>query len=115
MFTFQVEKRSKPSTLAKQGSHVHNEYLIERDFEFVDLEASNEPSNMKHIIKEKDSQIKEIIGDGADEMIIEKKEVTLKAEVFSNPELKQKFVKMVGMEFPEFFVLKRGEGKRLIK
>jgi len=47
--------------------------------------------------------IKDIIGEKADDLIIEHKEVKLKAEVFSNDELKKKFVEMVGRDFPEFF------------
>ena len=48
-------------------------------------------------------QIKEIIGENANDMIIKNTEVRLKPNVFSDPELKQRFVQMVGMEFPEFF------------
>jgi len=55
VFTSQVEKMAKPSTSTKQGSHIQDEDLIEHEFELVDLEIENEPSNMQHIIKEKDS------------------------------------------------------------
>ena len=61
MLTSQVEKRAKPSTLAKQGSHVQDEDLIEHEFELVDLEAAYEPSNLQQVIKEKDSQIRELM------------------------------------------------------
>jgi len=39
----------------------------------------------------------------ANELIIKNTEVKLKADVFKNDDLKKKFVKMVGKEFPEFF------------
>ena len=48
-------------------------------------------------------EITDILGENADEMIIEQREVKLKDEVFSDPELREKFVKMVGDQFPEFF------------
>lgn len=43
VFTSQVDKRAKPSTLTKQGSHIQDEDLIEHEFELVELETINEP------------------------------------------------------------------------
>lgn len=58
----------------------------------------------KWSFKEDDvDQIKDIIGEKANDLIKENKEVKLKAEVFSDPELKKRFVEMVGRDFPEFF------------
>lgn len=58
----------------------------------------------KWSFKEEDvNDIKDIIGEKADDLILEKKDVKLKSEVFSDPELQKKFVKMVGKAFPEFF------------
>ena len=58
----------------------------------------------KWSFKEDDvNDIKDIIGTNADEMMIKETEVKLKAEVFKDSELREKFVKMVGEEFPEFF------------
>ncbi len=51
-------------------------------------------------------EIKNIIEGGEgnpDDLIIENKEVKLKAEVFKDDDLKAKFVEMVGQTFPEFF------------
>jgi len=61
VLTSQVEKRAKPSTLAPQGSHLQGKELIEHEFELVDLEAAYEPSNLQQVIKEKDSQIRELM------------------------------------------------------
>lgn len=61
VFTSQVEKRAKPSTSTKQGSREQGEEQIEHDFELVDIEVADEPSNSQQIIKEKDSQIKELM------------------------------------------------------
>jgi len=47
--------------------------------------------------------IKRTIGVKANELILEKSDVKLKSEVFSDPELQKKFVEMVGEQFPEFF------------
>lgn len=47
--------------------------------------------------------IKEILGSSSANMILEHKDVKLKSEVFSDPELQKKFVEMVGNTFPEFF------------
>lgn len=42
MFTSMVEKRAKPSTSAKQGSHIQDEDFLEHEFELVDLEMESE-------------------------------------------------------------------------
>ena len=74
-------------------------YKLGNDDSHVNMVTAN-----KWSFKEEDvDSIKEIIGDDADEMIIKETEVRLKPEVFKDPELKQKFVQMVGMDFPEFF------------
>ena len=74
-------------------------YKLGNDDNHVNMVTAN-----KWSFKEEDvDSIKEIIGDDADEMIIKETEVRLKPEVFKDPELKQKFVQMVGMEFPDFF------------
>ncbi len=61
----------------------------------------------KWSFKEDDvDEIKNIIDVGcgnSDDLIIEDKVVKLKAEVFSNPDLQKKFIKMVKGDFPEFF------------
>ena len=61
----------------------------------------------KWSFKEDDvDEIKNIIEGGEgnpEDLIIEQKDVKLKSEVFSNEDLKAKFVKMVGKTFPEFF------------
>jgi hypothetical protein len=61
----------------------------------------------KWSFKEDDvDEIKKIIDGGCgnpDDLIIEDKIVKLKAEVFSNPDLQKKFIKMVKGDFPEFF------------
>ena len=61
MFTSHLKKGAKPSTSTEQGSQLHDEDLIEHEFQLVDLETENEPSNMQHTIKEKYSQIRELM------------------------------------------------------
>jgi hypothetical protein len=74
-------------------------YKIGNDENHVNMVTAN-----KWSFKEDDvDEIKDLLGDKADDMLIEEKEVRLKAEVFSNDELKKKFVEMVGRDFPEFF------------
>ena len=74
-------------------------YKLGNDDNHVNMVTAN-----KWSFKEEDvDSIKDIIGEKADDMIIENKEVKLKSEVFSNDDLKKKFVKMVGETFPEFF------------
>lgn len=75
-------------------------YKLGNDDNHVNMVTAN-----KWSFKEEDvDQIKEIIGEEkADGMIVKETEVRLKPEVFKDPELKQKFVQMVGMDFPEFF------------
>lgn len=74
-------------------------YKLGNDENHVNMVTAN-----KWGFKEDDvDEIKNIIGENADDLIIEEKDVKLKAEVFSNPDLKKKFVEMVGKDFPEFF------------
>jgi len=74
-------------------------YKIGSDDNHVNFVTAN-----KWSFKEDDvDEIVGILGDKADNMIVEETEVKLKADVFKNEELKAKFVEMVGAEFPEFF------------
>lgn len=47
--------------------------------------------------------ISDILGDDADDMIIEDKVVKLKSEVFSDPKLQKALIQAVGSRFAEFF------------
>ena len=74
-------------------------YKLGNDDDYVTFVTAN-----KWSFAEDDVEIiKETIGEKADELIEEETVVKLKSEVFSNPELQDKFVKMVGEAFPEFF------------
>ena len=74
-------------------------YKLGNDDSHVNMVTAN-----KWSFKEEDvDQIKDILGEKADDMMVKETEVRLKPEVFKDPELKQKFVQMVGMDFPEFF------------
>lgn len=74
-------------------------YKLGTDDSHVNFVTAN-----KWSFKEDDvDEIKDLLGDKADDLLIEEKEVKLKAEVFKDEELKKKFVEMVGRDFPEFF------------
>jgi hypothetical protein len=74
-------------------------YKLGNDDNHVNLITANKWSFNEDDVDE----IKDLIGDKADEMILEHKDVKLKSEVFSDIELQKKFVEMVGNAFPEFF------------
>jgi len=74
-------------------------YKLGNDDSHVNMVTAN-----KWSFNEEDvDDIKNIIGDDAEELIVEETEVRLKADVFKDEELKKRFVKMVGKAFPEFF------------
>lgn len=74
-------------------------YKLGTDDSHVNMVTAN-----KWSFKEDDvDEIKDLLGDAADDMLIEEKEVKLKADVFKDEDLKKRFVEMVGAEFPEFF------------
>lgn len=51
-------------------------------------------------------EIKELLGDQFENLMVEKLEVSLKAEIFENEALKVEFMKLIGERFPEFFETK---------
>jgi ERCC4-related helicase len=74
-------------------------YKLGNDDSHVNFVTAN-----KYLINSDDiSLIKEILEDRFSEFVEEETEVKLKSEVFKDPELQKKFVKMVGKAFPEFF------------
>jgi hypothetical protein len=101
-------KKAEP-TIIEHGQNLKNEkafggkfqksFKLGTDESHVNFVTANKWSFLEGDVED----IKEIIGEKADEMILEDKVVKLKAEVFSNPDLQKKFVKMVGKAFPEFF------------
>lgn len=106
------EKKLAESKIKKNEPIVidHGQKIREENDFMKSVKMGNDDSNVnmvtanKYSFKEGDvPEIKKIIGDGADEMIIMNKDVKLKSDVFKNPELQQKFIKMVGHAFPEFF------------
>lgn len=101
-------KKAEP-TIIDHGIQLKDKEAFKGSFQ-KSYKLGNEDSHVnlvtanKWSFKEDDvPQIKEILGEKADEMVVKETEVRLKPDVFSNPELKQKFVQMVGMDFPEFF------------
>ncbi len=77
-------------------------YKLGNDDSHVNFVTANKWSFKEEDVKDIKSIIDDADGDSS-EMIIEHKEVKLKAEVFKDDELKAKFVEMVGQAFPEFF------------
>ena len=101
-------KKAEP-TIIEHGIKLKDEKAYSGKFQ-KSYKLGNDDSHVNFVtankwsFKEDDvEEIKEILGDKADDMIIEEKEVKLKSEVFKDEELKARFVEMVGREFPEFF------------
>ena len=101
-------KKAEPSII-EHGITLKDEKAFSGSFQ-KSYKLGNEDSHVNMVtankwsFKEDDiDQIKEIIGENADDLVVKETEVRLKPEVFKDPELKQKFVQMVGMDFPEFF------------
>lgn len=81
------------------GGKFQKSFKLGTDKSYVNFVTANKWSFLEDDVDD----IKEIIGEKADELILEDKVVKLKAEVFSDPELQKKFIKMAGKVFPEFF------------
>lgn len=101
-------KKAEP-TIIEHGINLKNEKAFSGKFQkSYKLGTSDSHVNFvtanKWSFKEDDvPEIKELLAEKADDLIVENKEVKLKSEVFSDNDLKAKFVQMVGDTFPEFF------------
>jgi hypothetical protein len=101
-------KKNEP-IIIEHGTNLKDEKAFDGDFK-KSHKLGNDESNVNMVTANKwsfsegdVSEIKELLGEDADEMIIQERDVKLKSEVFKNPELQHRFIKMVGKEFPEFF------------
>ena len=84
--------------------------LAEADEFKKSVKMGNDDSNVNMVTVNKWSfnqddveDIKECLGDDADEMMPVEKHVRLKDEVFNDPKLQDAFLKMVGKNFEKFF------------
>ena len=60
MFSSHKEKGAKPSLSTKQASAVKGKKTVEHELEIINLEEEDETSIMKHTIKDKNYEIKEL-------------------------------------------------------
>jgi hypothetical protein len=89
----------------------HGYKLLAKSNEFKkSVKMGNDDSNINMVTANKWSfkqddveDIKECLGDDADEMLPVEQEVRLKDEVFNDPKLQAAFLKMVGKNFEKFF------------
>ena len=101
-------KKSEP-VIIDHGTSMKDNNAFAGKFQ-KSYKLGNEDSHVNFITANKWSfqeedveEIKGIIGDNADDLIIQDKNVQLKKGVFADQDLMKKFIKMVGKQFPEFF------------
>ena len=61
VFSPHIVEGAKPSTSAKQGSHLWDEEAIHHDIRIVDLESQYDHQTLKLVIRQKDSLIMELL------------------------------------------------------